>query len=88
MSVPNDFMTELLYRKRLQEFEAIAQWIDQNPAVQQIAKLYANGTIATREEALFQMIIHLCKDWGEQNRRNYELAMQFPEIIRQSHDHH
>ena len=55
--------SEELYKQRLSEFNSILKELYNNNAiVNRCMQMYAAGAIATKEEALYQMIIHFARD--------------------------
>ena len=73
-------MNDIITRRRLLDFpDQIQELSRNNPIIYKCIQDYAHGRIITRDECLAQMIIMLAHDWGEQEERNYKLAMSVME---------
>jgi hypothetical protein len=69
-------MEEVTYRARIGSIpDPIRMLGYTNPAIHMILRRYGIGEIATKEEALCQMIIWMDKNWKEQQRRAFEFMM-------------
>jgi hypothetical protein len=55
--------------------EDIRQLGDTNPLVRLILDRFISGDIVTLEECLCQIIVHLCANWDQLQRRSFEQAM-------------
>ena len=64
---------------RMRDFSGpISDAARDNPTVNAVLDAYRAGAIITKEEALSKMVVLLAKDWGEQARANFEMAMNMP----------
>lgn len=48
-----------------------------NPLIYTIIREYGMGRIVTREEALSQMVVLLCKDWGKIREGHIKMMMEY-----------
>jgi hypothetical protein len=71
-------MDKIKYYNRTREFcGPVEDAATDNPVIYAIIQAYAHGLIVTREEALSQMVVHLSRDWQEEQKRSVEMAAKF-----------
>lgn len=75
-------MNEMIARERYNRFQELLSLTNENVIVRKIVSAYANGDIVTVEEALSRMVVYLCTDWSEQQRRMFELVQATAGVLK------